>query len=256
MPISSIYSKLLLVGCLVCATTPFALAQGGRGGPGGPGGFGGGGRAGGGGLLSLLRMEEVRKELKIDDDQKKELESSSKEMQDAMREMFSGFGQRGGGGGAPDEAARQKMQEGMTKMREMQEKVEDKLEDVLDPKQMDRLLGLFVQRDEVRSLTNKLVMARLKISADQKTKMEDLEKAAGDAMRSAFTGGGRPDEASREKMRATMKENEEKILAVLTDEQKKSMEDLKGAKFEFPAPQFGPGGPGGPGGQGRRGPGN
>ncbi len=62
-----------MVGLLTTAT----LAQG----PGGGGGRGGmmmGGR-GGGGLFSLLRMDEVKKELKIKEDQTKSLRGFGKE---------------------------------------------------------------------------------------------------------------------------------------------------------------------------------
>ncbi len=53
----------------------------------------------------------------------------------------------------------------------------------------------------------------------------------------------------REQMEKARKETEEKMAAVLTDAQKKKLEELKGAKFEFPERGFGgPGGGQGPGG--------
>ena len=247
MRISVALSRLFLVGCILMAAAPLSMAQGGRGGAGGGpggggrGGFGGG--MGGGGLFSLTQITEVQAELKIDEDQKKELESIAKEMRDARTAMMPAPAD----GGRPDMA---KMRELMPKMAEMQTKFEAKLEEVLDPKQMDRLLGLYVQRDELRTLSNVIVAAKLKITEDQKAELAKLEKAAGEAMMSAFSGGGAGGGGGgadmREKMTTMRKENDEKTMKVLTDAQKKTMEDMKGAKFEFP--QRGPGGPGGQGG--------
>ncbi len=53
-------------------------------------------------------------------------------------------------------------------------------------------------------------------------------------------------------MEAISKKSDEQILGVLTSEQKAKMEELKGAKFEFPE-NMGRGGFGGPGGRGGRG---
>ena len=257
MRISVALSRLFLVGCILMAAAPLSMAQGGRGGAGGGGpggggrgGFGGGGFGGGmggGGLFSLTQITEVQAELKIDEDQKKELESIAKEMRDARTALMPALAD----GGRPDMA---KLRELMPKMAEMQTKFEGKLEEVLDPKQMDRLLGLFVQRDEIRTLSNAMVAAKLKITDEQKAELAKIEKANGEAMMSAmsgFAGGGGGGGAGgdmREKFQAMRKENEEKTMVVLTAEQKKTMEDMKGAKFEFP--QRGPGGPGGQGGPG------
>jgi len=249
MRISVALSRLFLVGCILMAAAPLSMAQGGRGGAGGGpggggrGGWGGGfgGGMGGGGLFSLTQITEVQAELKIDEDQKKELESIAKEMGEARRALMPAPAD----GGRPDMT---KMRELMPKMADIQTKFEGKLEEVLDPKQMDRLLGLFVQRDEIRTLSNAMVAAKLKITDEQKAELAKIEKAAGEAMMSAFAGGGGGGAGGdmREKFQAMRKENEEKTMSVLTAEQKKTMEDMKGPKFEFP--QRGFGGPGGPGG--------
>ena len=107
------------------------------------------------------------------------------------------------------------------------------------------------QSTSLLALGNTAVLAtRLKVTEDQKTKMGEVEKAAGEAMRSMFSGGP-PSGDFREKMETMRKENEEKLQAILTAEQKATMESMKGEKFEFPAPQFGPGGGGGRGGRNR-----
>ncbi len=268
MRISHALSRLLLVGCFISVAAPFSVGQGerpqrgqggggpGGGGPGGGGrGFGGGGFGGGGGIASLLTIKEVRDELKMDEEQVKEMEAFTKELGDEMRTQFAGVGGgRGGpggggpGGGGPGGGAPGGAAPDMTKIREamsnMQLKSESKLGDVLDPVQMDRLVGLFIQRDGVRTLSSKTISTRLEITEAQKAKIADQEKAAGEEMRSLFAGGGGGGGFDREKMDKMRKDSEEKITGVLTAAQKAKMEELKGAKFEFPA-QTGRGGPGG-----------
>ena len=205
----------------------------------------------------------MRDDLKMDEEQTKEMDAFTKELREEMQSQFAGFGGGrggpgrggpggggpggggpggggpGGGGAAPD----------MTKINEalasMQLKSESKLEKILDPVQMDRLVGLFIQRDGARSLNSKIISTRLEITKDQEVKIADQEKIAGEEMRSLFGGGGGGD--MREKMEKMRKDSEEKITGLLTAAQKAKMEELKGAKFEFPAPPA-RGGPGGPGG--------
>lgn len=250
MRVSSSLAKLLLSGLIVLATVPVAFSQGGRGGGGPGGGRGGFGFGGQNSLISLAAMKEVRDELKVDDVQSKELDEISKELGDAMREMFAGGGGRQGGGGF-DDAARQRMQENAEKMAKLQSKADEKLSDILDPKQMDRLLGLLVQRSLTSALANSQISAKLNITEDQKTKFKELDEARR-ASRGGPGGGGPggggaggPGGFDRERFEQMRKENEEKVLAVLTADQKKSLEDMKGAKFEFPAPNFGGGRRGG-----------
>jgi hypothetical protein len=156
------------------------------------------------------------------------------------------------------------MQAMMEKMQKATEESEAKVEEILDPKQLDRLVGLMIQRSSLQSLSSKLVATRLGITEDQKTKMAEVNKANGEKMRELFQGGGFNQE-NREKMAETMtkmrEEGEAKIKEILTAKQKQDMETLKGPEFKFPQPQWGgfgggQGGPGGPGGgRGNRRPG-
>jgi hypothetical protein len=206
-----------------------------------------GGGMGGAGVTGLLMMKEVREELKLDEDQVAELEDLGKAMMESMRSMLP---QCGGGGQPPNAQDRQAM---MEKMQKANEENEAKVEEILDPKQFDRLVGLFIQASNLQSLNSKLVATRLGITEDQKTKMAEIAKANGEKMRELFQAGFGPD--AREKMGKMREEAEAKIKEVLTDKQKQDMETLKGAEFKFPEPQWrgGPGGPGG--GRGNRRPG-
>ena len=258
MRIRLLLSRFLLVGCILGVAVPSTFGQEGgerldRSGGGPGGGRPGGGMMGGGGMASLLMISEVRDELKMDEDQKKEYEAYGKEMMEEMRGMWgrSGAGGPGGGGGTPGGGRGgpggaggmdwTKIQEAMASI---QEKSESKLGDILDPVQMDRLVGLYVQRDGVRTLNSKTIATRLEITADQKAKMKEQQTSAMEEFRAAMTPGA--DRDAIEKLRT---QGEKKMMDILTQAQKDKMESLKGAKFEFPAqPARGPGGRGGRGG--------
>lgn len=231
---------------------------GGRGGPGGFGGFGGGG-----GLLGLLRVEEVRTEIEMAPDQEEavgKIRSMGEDRPRIERPDVADFRN-------PSEEDRKKMEEWMAKLRKQREeteaKVKEQLEEVLFPEQMERLEQIEVQVMGIRALMDTRVAKELKLTDKQK---EDLQKASDssrDEMRSKmqeiFQSGDR--EGIREKMEAAQKEIEKKLLDVLTTEQKKDFDEMKGEPFEMPRPQFGGrggrggpgGGPGGFGGRGGRG---
>lgn len=215
----------------LAATPAFAQRQGG-----GFGGFGGG--RGGGGLLGLLRMEEVQKEIELLDDQKEQVNKLAEEARAAFtqgqqgdRESFQNL----------SEEERQKR---FAEFREQAEKraaeQKTKLADILLPNQMERLEQLNIQQQGTRALTDKEVVAKLKLSEDQQKKIETVYTDAFQKLRDQGQQGG-----GFERFQAMQKQIETDVLAVLTEDQKKQFDELKGKPFTFPQRQFG-------GGQGRR----
>ncbi|MGB7347996.1 MAG: hypothetical protein WBD20_27475, partial [Pirellulaceae bacterium] len=216
-------------------------AGGQRGGPGG-GGFGGqrgGGAQGATQVLGLLRTEEVRKDIELDDE-------TASAITDAVREAM------------PD---REKMRDASEEERaEMGKKAESAAKDVIDealtPKQLNRLLGLLVQQSGYAAAQNTLIAEKIGLDADGIKKVAEAVSESRTKMfekmresRGAGGGGERPDFA---KMMADMREGSDEVVAkVLTKDQVQQLDEMKGEKFDFPAPQFG--GRGGPGGQDRGG---
>jgi hypothetical protein len=238
MAIANMISRFTVATFFIASIALVADAQGpGRGGPGGGrmmmGGMGGGASA-------LLMMKEVQEELSLDGDQIEELKDMGKTMMESFASMRPQPGQ------APDPKM---MQEAMEKVRKATAEAEEKLGEILDPQQLERLIGLVIQRDGIRSVNSKMVAAKLGITEDQKSKMAELEKENMEKMREMFQGGIGPE--MRDKMRTFREESESKMKELLTSAQKEQMESLKGAEFKFPEPQWGRGGPGG----GRGGPG-
>lgn len=263
--------KIWSVGVLsltlaVCVSSALVAQEDGRGrGRGGPGqgggrgfggGFGGGmgmGMSGGAlELLGLLRMEEVQKEVGLKPETYQSIQSALPD----MRAIFQA-----------DESER------ATKLKEANTKAQDVIDEALSPTQQKRLLGLLVQQQGMRAVTNELVAKEIGLDSAKTQEIQDsLTKSRdemGAKMREAFAGGNDGDrqEKMREMMEQMRKEVDQAVAAKLSDKQKADLETLKGDAFTFPErPAFGGRGPGaggrgpgaGAGGQneGGRGPGN
>jgi hypothetical protein len=139
-----------------------------------------------------------------------------------------------------------------------------KLAEILLPHQLKRLNEIFVQQNGVSALQDEDIAKELGINDAQKTKLAEIrtanQTAMGELMRSMFQGGGGGGggdrDANRAKMEEARKAGDAKLLAVLTPDQQKKFEDMKGKPFAMPeGAGRGPGGPGGgrPGGTGGRG---
>jgi len=220
------------------------------GGPGGPGRQGPGGP---GGPFSLLSVPEVQKELKLQDTQLTRLQ----ELMPSRR----GPGGPPPGAGGPDGQRREPGQgrrsgppEGGREGRPgdgMRQEMESKLAEILDAGQMDRLKQLQLQRAGGRALLHKELADSLRLTDDQRRQVQDAVEAEREAMRAAFeTAPGGDPEATRGKAREVRKETDAKLDAVLTDSQRKQLQTLQGAAFNFPEPRMGP--PGGGRGPARR----
>ena len=263
---------MMLVSAFVQAQPP------GGGGRGGFGGFGGGRVGFNIDRSMLLRAEQVRKELKIEEAQAATIDAAL----EAFRE------ERNAAPG-PDREAISKMSEeertafsekSQKERAELSKKTDEALGAMLEPEQAKRLDQIAMQMKlnmaTVATLKSDDMKAKLSLTDEQVAKLDEAEKAATadmmkmfEEMRAAGGGGGQPGGAGQpgggggagfaamqEKMTAARAKSTDAALAVLTDEQKKMIDELKGAKFELDmrALMGGRGGNGGPpgGGGGRQ----
>ncbi len=220
-----------------------------RGGPGG--GFMG--RGGGDPTIMLLGMDEVHKELELVDDQQSSLKKLHEELTD-MLPRPTGFRELAE---AEQEKMRTEMQQ---KMQEVSKVAKAKLADILLPHQQERLRELTIQYRRTGALRDEEVAKTLELTGEQKQKLETLQQEIDEStrtkMRELFQaggggGGGGGQEGFREKFAEIQKENDVKLLAVLTDSQKKKFDEIKGKPFDFPRMAFG-GGRGRPGNRDRK----
>ena len=215
----------------VLAVTAFAVAQFGP--PRGPGrdefGIPGGPPAS---RITLLIMPEVQTEVSIADAQRARINELQDELRDQLREVMNGFNFQEIFS-LSDEERDQKFNDLRKKAAKATGEIDAKLAKDLKANQIKRLDELVLQRDALAAFSSDVIAEKLKLTKDQRAKLEDL----------APPGPGRfgPPEFRQQ--------IQNDALALLTDEQKKLWADLKGSEFKFPEPQgFGPGGPGGPGG--------
>ena len=203
---------VVAIAAMACGT---AQAQQRQRPGGGPGGFGGG-------PLFLLGQKSVQEELKLSDEQVKQI----KELADKQRESFQGLRD------LSQEERRTKMQEAA--------KTNDKaIGKILKPEQYKRVRQIALQQQGAGALRfNEEVAKALKINEEQKDKIKEIQAKAFVELR----GLGR-DEEARKKRQELMKATNEKVMSVLTAEQKTKLKEMQGEPFkgEIERPQFGGG---------------
>jgi Spy/CpxP family protein refolding chaperone len=236
----SLSTKMLAVAVVALLVSPaFAQRQGG-GRQGGRGGFGGFGGFGGGMQGSMLLLNKsVQDELKLTDEQKAELKKIQEKQREVMREVFQGGGR--------DFA---KAREAMQKANEEATKAADKVKDALKPEQAKRLkqiqLQVGMQFNPLSTLTNADVQKDLGLTDKQKQDLkalaDDTRKDMEEVTKDLRTAGRDREKRQQimQKVQALNKEATGKAKAILTDDQKKTLTELEGAKFEY-RPDFGGG---------------
>ena len=182
---------------------------------------------------SLVGIEQVRKELKITDDQKSKLEEIQKKQTAARRELFSGLRD------LPREEQRAKFTESRGKFEELNKKFTAQTNEVLNADQKKRLQEITIQVRGSSALSSADVAKALGLSDDQKKKLTVVNADYRTKSRELFQGDR---EGRREKFAALRKENGEKLLAVLNAGQKEKFEKMKGKKFELDRSAFRRGG--------------
>ncbi|HEV2473698.1 MAG TPA: hypothetical protein VGS41_13570 [Chthonomonadales bacterium] len=209
---------------MIAAVALTASAQGRRGGMffGGPGGG-----------LFMLRNPAVQAELKMTDDQKAKLATEQQNVRSQMQDLRQSSG--GFQNMTPED--RQKF---FQKMQAIQEKA---VADVLDPTQMVRYHQLTLQQAGAQALTRPDVQDQLKMTDEQKKSVQDIQQKSMEEVRAAMQGvdfqNMTPDDRQKlgAKMRAMRSETNNKMLAVLTDDQKAQWKTMLGTPFNFPARQ-------------------
>jgi Spy/CpxP family protein refolding chaperone len=178
---------------------------------------------GGMGTLMLLGQKSVQEELKLSDEQVKKIA----ELQEKQREVLQGFRDLS-------------QEERRAKIQEMVKTQNEALAKILKPEQLKRTRQIALQQ-QVRLglafvLANEEIAKELKITDEQKAKLEEIQsKARGEMQGLGF------DEEGRKKREEIRTATNEKVNGILTAEQKAKLKELQGepfkGKIEFP--QFG-----------------
>jgi Spy/CpxP family protein refolding chaperone len=191
----------LVLGLALAMTSAVQAQQRGRG-------FGGPG--------FMLQNESVQKELKLTDEQKTKLREALEKVRDNHRDDLAKLRDL-------SNEERQKL------LRTVGEESQKAIAGVLDEKQMKRFKQIGWQANGANALNDPEVQKTLKLSDEQKKKLQEIVADSNRKIREAFQGGA----GSREKFQEIRKETQEKANGVLTDEQKKSWKEMQGAPFEI-----------------------
>ena len=204
---------------LAALLTAQASAQGGRG------GFGGGGGA------ALLTNKGVLKELKVDDAQTEKLAKASEELQAKGREARQGL----------QDLSQEERRDKMTALTKTMNADMDKVVgEVLKPEQVNRFKEIRLQVRGADAFGDEAIAKDLKVTDEQKGKIKDLLADQQTQMREIFMGAADDREGAMKKVTELRKETKTKIVALMTEDQKKAWAGLTGAAFEFvpePPPQ-------------------
>ena len=173
---------------------------------------------------SLIGIEQVRKELKITDDQQTKLAEIQKKQSAARQELFSGLRD------LPQEERRAKFTELRGKFEELNKKFTAQTNKVLNADQKKRLQEITIQVRGGSALSSGDVAKALGLSDEQTKKLTAINAEYRTKSRELFQGDR---EGRREKFAALRKETDETRLAVLNADQKEKFGKMKGKKFEL-----------------------
>jgi hypothetical protein len=211
---------VMALGTLALLAPPtWAQQQKGRG-------FGPG--MGGGGMI--LRAENVQKDLKLSGEQIGKIDTTLRSVQEKHRDDFAALSDLG-------------PQERMPKMISLNKAVADDVKKGLSmtSKQAKRYDQISLQQRGLMAFADPTVVEKLNLTRDQRSQIREIASAGGtgrglDALKNASAEEKK--DAFR-KMRERQRENMKKVMAVLSDDQKKEWKELTGEPIEI---QFASGG--------------
>jgi hypothetical protein len=193
----------------------------------------------------LLRVEEVREELGLDETQEELVQAVEEEVRgDRPRQRFNFR-----------DASEEERQKFFADLRARAEKdakaAKEMLAAVLSKDQMLRLSQISIQQQGTGALTHPDVEKQLSITAEQKEKIEKVQQTTSEELRSKmreiFRGRGRDRDDFRDenfeelrgKLTALRADAQKQVLALLSPDQQKQFETMQGKKFEMPSRGFG-----------------
>ena len=165
--------------------------------------------------LMLLNQESVQKELKLTDEQKTKINELRQSAREKMQEIFQA-----------DQAERQQ------KMQALNQENRKALETILNAEQGKRILEIVYQQRGAMAFADPEVAKALNLNEEQQGKVKTTTEEMAAAMRELFTQGQAPDEEARKKMDELRKSTGEKLVALLTPEQKTKWTALQGEPFK------------------------
>jgi len=161
----------------------------------------------------LVTQKSVQNELKFSEDQTKKAAAFADRMRELHRTMLK-----------LDPAERRK------KLAEIAKEMDAFIASTLTAEQTMRFRQIFLQLSPVLALYDPEVVKALKLTEDQQWKVHDIEKNESKEMNEI--SNIKDLNARREKLRQLRKSTQEKLMAILYDDQKKMLKELTGEPFK------------------------
>jgi hypothetical protein len=169
-------------------------------------------------LLDLVEWQEVRDELRTTADQNAKLHEIYTDIHGRRANRPKADSTTG------DQTSR--LQKWREESAALKQEISTRLADVLDVQQLQRLRELYAQRySALALLRDEDFAATLKLSDEQRRQRLRLRRKATKPTQDGTA-------AAKEQAR---RDNEEKAVAILTDEQKAALAEIRGAAFQFAA---------------------
>jgi hypothetical protein len=169
-------------------------------------------------LTSLLAQKSVQTELKLSDDQVKKVTQLAESR----------------GATARPQRGQTTNREELRKQQEERAQASEKaLAEILKPEQLKRAKQISWQQQGTQAFANAEVATALQLSNEQKEKIRGIQEQAQQARGQLFQrGAGGNFEEARKKMEEARKATDEKVMNVLSAEQKTKWKELTGEPFK------------------------
>jgi Spy/CpxP family protein refolding chaperone len=203
------------------------------------------GGGGGGGPTFLVTNKAVQEDLKVTDEQAKQLKEWSEKFREKSREIMKEKGVEIGGKGGfgkIDDEMRKKLNEANAEVTKV---AYQQLGDVLTKEQVERVKQISRQQMGMRVFSDPEVVAALNLTDSQKSSLEGLSGDFQKESREVFGdfGKGKFDrekfQESQTKVEKIQKEYTAKMTDVLDDTQKAKYKELIGTPFDTAQLRFG-----------------
>jgi Spy/CpxP family protein refolding chaperone len=187
--------------------------------------------------LSLMQNPQVKQELSLTDDQVAQIKTIEQDFRASIKQEFSGIDWKSLDAKTRD----QKFTEVSNKTKQEIESTRGKVGKVFKPEQLQRFKEITLQIYGFGALSYDQFADDLKLSADQKKQLSDIRDQLGKKVRANLTVPNANDQDSVKKAISDNRKRTEQIfqasnqqaVAVLTPEQQKSLEKLRGKEFKF-----------------------
>jgi hypothetical protein len=165
--------------------------------------------------VQLASLPEVQVELKMNDQQKEQVDKINDKLGEDRQELIgTGF---------------DRWKEIRGRLKELERGASKQVEELLEPAQRKRLQEISIQQNGPRALRDDDVVAELGLSDEQKSKLDAAEDDNRKAFEKAIEDSGRED--WRQRAGELGEEADKRLLGVLTEEQQKKFAEMRGEEF-------------------------